>query len=160
MYYILPVCVCGVAWGEPLSLSCISVRRSIIMQELTKLPLYLAWFFNSFVVVGHLDLNLYKCVCLQFPPFCLNSCVHVIYNTCSFGCGYYQCCWWFLLHPSKTLCKFTPCLFPHFAALALYSMCFMRFAWKVQPRNLLLLACHMTNEVAQLTQGVRFINYQ
>ena len=36
----------------------------------------------------------------------------------------------------------------------------MRFAWKVQPRNLLLLACHLTNEVAQLTQGVRFINYQ
>ena len=36
----------------------------------------------------------------------------------------------------------------------------MRFAWKVQPRNLLLLACHMTNECAQLTQGVRFIKYE
>lgn len=45
------------------------------------------------------------------------------------------------------------------AALAVYSMLFMRFAWKVQPRNLLLLACHMTNEAAQLTQGARFINY-
>lgn len=45
------------------------------------------------------------------------------------------------------------------AALALYSLCFMRFAWKVQPRNLLLLSCHLTNEAAQLTQGVRFINY-
>ncbi|KAK9505118.1 hypothetical protein O3M35_009246 [Rhynocoris fuscipes] len=45
------------------------------------------------------------------------------------------------------------------AALCLYSMVFMRFAWKVQPRNLLLLACHFTNECAQLTQGARFIKY-
>ncbi|KAK7494752.1 hypothetical protein BaRGS_00013879 [Batillaria attramentaria] len=45
------------------------------------------------------------------------------------------------------------------AALAVYSMCFMRFAWKVQPRNLLLLACHFTNECAQLTQGARFVHY-
>ncbi|XP_059485818.1 mitochondrial pyruvate carrier 1 [Neocloeon triangulifer] len=44
-------------------------------------------------------------------------------------------------------------------ALCLYSMIFMRFAWKVQPRNLLLFACHFTNEAAQLTQGYRFINY-
>ena len=53
---------------------------------------------------------------------------------------------WFLLHL--------------FLALSLYSLIFMRFAWKVQPRNLLLLACHMTNECAQLTQGARFINYE
>ncbi|KAK7107640.1 hypothetical protein V1264_015529 [Littorina saxatilis] len=45
------------------------------------------------------------------------------------------------------------------AALALYSLCFMRFAWKVQPRNLLLMSCHMTNEAAQLVQGTRFLNY-
>lgn len=45
------------------------------------------------------------------------------------------------------------------AALAVYSLVFMRFAWKVQPRNLLLLACHITNEAAQLTQGARFLNY-
>ena len=36
----------------------------------------------------------------------------------------------------------------------------MRFAWKVQPRNLLLLGCHFTNECAQVTQGVRFIRYE
>ncbi len=36
----------------------------------------------------------------------------------------------------------------------------MRFAWKVQPRNLLLLACHITNFTAQGIQGSRFINYQ
>jgi len=45
-------------------------------------------------------------------------------------------------------------------ALCLYSLMFMRFAWKVQPRNLLLLGCHMTNECAQITQGVRFIKYE
>ncbi|CAG9579568.1 unnamed protein product [Danaus chrysippus] len=44
-------------------------------------------------------------------------------------------------------------------ALTLYSLMFMRFAWKVQPRNLLLFACHFTNECAQLTQGARFINH-
>ncbi|CAB4025950.1 mitochondrial pyruvate carrier 1-like, partial [Paramuricea clavata] len=36
--------------------------------------------------------------------------------------------------------------------LSIYSALFMRFAWKVQPRNLLLLACHITNETAQLIQ--------
>jgi len=45
-------------------------------------------------------------------------------------------------------------------ALCLYSAIFMRFAWKVQPRNLLLLGCHITNECLQLTQGFRFIQYE
>lgn len=36
---------------------------------------------------------------------------------------------------------------------------FMRFAWVVQPQNLLLFACHFTNEGAQLVQLGRFINY-
>ncbi|KAF5284493.1 hypothetical protein FQA39_LY17028 [Lamprigera yunnana] len=44
-------------------------------------------------------------------------------------------------------------------ALCLYSAIFMRFAWKVQPQNLLLFACHFTNETAQLIQLGRFINY-
>ncbi|XP_073816543.1 mitochondrial pyruvate carrier [Musca autumnalis] len=44
-------------------------------------------------------------------------------------------------------------------ALTLYSCCFMRFAWKVQPRNMLLFACHITNATAQSIQGVRFINH-
>ncbi|XP_063974887.1 mitochondrial pyruvate carrier 1-like [Diachasmimorpha longicaudata] len=44
-------------------------------------------------------------------------------------------------------------------ALTLYSLVFMRFAFKVQPRNLLLFSCHFTNMGAQLTQGMRFINY-
>lgn len=45
------------------------------------------------------------------------------------------------------------------SALTLYSAVFMRFAWKVQPRNLLLFACHATNFTAQGAQGTRFINY-
>ncbi|XP_044730295.1 mitochondrial pyruvate carrier 1 [Chrysoperla carnea] len=44
-------------------------------------------------------------------------------------------------------------------ALCIYSAIFMRFAWKVQPQNMLLFACHFTNEGAQLTQLSRFINY-
>ena len=37
----------------------------------------------------------------------------------------------------------------------MYSALFMRFAWMVQPRNYLLLTCHITNEAAQLAQGYR-----
>jgi hypothetical protein len=36
----------------------------------------------------------------------------------------------------------------------------MRFAWRVTPRNSLLFACHFTNEVAQLTQGYRFLYFR
>ncbi|ORX36753.1 UPF0041-domain-containing protein [Kockovaella imperatae] len=43
--------------------------------------------------------------------------------------------------------------------LAMYSMIFMRFAWRVQPRNYLLFACHTTNAIAQTIQEGRFINY-
>lgn len=45
-------------------------------------------------------------------------------------------------------------------ALCLYSAIFMRFAIKVQPRNLLLFSCHITNETAQIIQGCRLINYE
>jgi len=48
---------------------------------------------------------------------------------------------------------------PMTTALFSYSMVFMRFAWRVQPRNYLLLACHMTNSTAQGIQGSRFIRY-
>ncbi|KAK6743299.1 hypothetical protein RB195_010514 [Necator americanus] len=44
-------------------------------------------------------------------------------------------------------------------ALCLYSSVFMRFAWHVQPRNLLLFACHFTNLSAQSAQLVRFLNH-
>ncbi|XP_042888964.1 mitochondrial pyruvate carrier 1-like [Penaeus japonicus] len=45
-------------------------------------------------------------------------------------------------------------------ALCFYSAIFMRFAIKVQPRNLLLFSCHLTNETAQIIQGCRLINYE
>lgn len=45
-------------------------------------------------------------------------------------------------------------------ALTIYSLLFMRFAWKVQPRNLLLFACHLTNTTAQITQGTRLIKHE
>uniref|UniRef100_A0A3B3SZL4 Mitochondrial pyruvate carrier n=1 Tax=Paramormyrops kingsleyae TaxID=1676925 RepID=A0A3B3SZL4_9TELE len=45
-------------------------------------------------------------------------------------------------------------------ALTCYSLLFMRFAYKVQPRNWLLFACHLTNEAAQLIQGSRLIKYK
>ena len=35
--------------------------------------------------------------------------------------------------------------------LTTYSCLFMRFAWRVQPRNYLLFACHFCNSIAQAT---------
>jgi hypothetical protein len=32
-------------------------------------------------------------------------------------------------------------------------------AWRVQPRNYLLFACHLTNATAQTVQDIRFANY-
>ncbi|XP_010241887.1 PREDICTED: mitochondrial pyruvate carrier 1-like [Nelumbo nucifera] len=42
------------------------------------------------------------------------------------------------------------------AAMCVYSGLFMRFAWMVQPRNYLLLACHASNETVQLYQLSRW----
>ncbi|KAI6172387.1 Mitochondrial pyruvate carrier [Aphelenchoides besseyi] len=44
-------------------------------------------------------------------------------------------------------------------ALCVYSSVFMRFAWHVKPRNLLLFSCHCTNLTAQTTQFARWLNY-
>ncbi|XP_004399799.1 PREDICTED: mitochondrial pyruvate carrier 1-like protein [Odobenus rosmarus divergens] len=44
-------------------------------------------------------------------------------------------------------------------AFLFYSMAFMRFAYRVQPRNLLLLACHSTNVVAQSVQLSRYLDH-
>ena len=38
-------------------------------------------------------------------------------------------------------------------------MIFMRFAWRVTPRNYLLFACHATNATAQAIQTARWVNY-
>ncbi|KAH3739161.1 hypothetical protein DPMN_045808 [Dreissena polymorpha] len=55
-------------------------------------------------------------------------------------------------NPEKISGKMTTALF-------FYSCAFMRFAIKVQPRNLLLFSCHFTNASAQLMQLGRFVNY-
>lgn len=44
-------------------------------------------------------------------------------------------------------------------ALLFYSMAFMRFAYRVQPRNYLLMACHFTNVMAQSIQASRYLKY-
>uniref|UniRef100_A0A7E4V1N5 Mitochondrial pyruvate carrier n=1 Tax=Panagrellus redivivus TaxID=6233 RepID=A0A7E4V1N5_PANRE len=45
-------------------------------------------------------------------------------------------------------------------ALIGYSSVFMRFAWKVQPRNMLLFVCHVTNFTAQSGQLIRHVNHR
>ncbi|MCL7051378.1 hypothetical protein MKW94_024238 [Papaver nudicaule] len=44
-------------------------------------------------------------------------------------------------------------------ALCVASMLLMRFAWMVQPRNYLLLACHASNETVQLYQLSRWAQF-
>ncbi|KAL2965351.1 hypothetical protein AAZX31_16G056300 [Glycine max] len=44
--------------------------------------------------------------------------------------------------------------------MCVYSASFMRFAWVVRPRNLHLLACHVTNETMQLYQLSRWFRAQ
>jgi len=44
--------------------------------------------------------------------------------------------------------------------MCVYSMLFMRFAWMVQPRNLLLFSCHASNEAAQIFQLSRWFQYE
>ncbi|KAF8745594.1 hypothetical protein AX14_006913 [Amanita brunnescens Koide BX004] len=45
------------------------------------------------------------------------------------------------------------------SALTCYSLVFMRFAWRVHPRNYLLFACHFTNATAQSLNDIRFVRY-
>jgi hypothetical protein len=40
-----------------------------------------------------------------------------------------------------------------------YLIFYFLLAWRVQPRNYLLLACHVTNATAQIVQDARYINY-
>lgn len=49
---------------------------------------------------------------------------------------------------------------PMTATLAGYSSLFIRFAWKVKPRNYLLFSCHMFNIIAQVNQLRRAIDYK
>lgn len=49
---------------------------------------------------------------------------------------------------------------PMTGSLAMYSLAFMRFAWRVSPRNYILLSCHVFNEAVQLTQLFRAVDYK
>jgi hypothetical protein len=49
---------------------------------------------------------------------------------------------------------------PMTTALCIYSGLFMRFAWVVQPRNLLLLSCHVANESVQSYHLARAIKHR
>lgn len=44
--------------------------------------------------------------------------------------------------------------------MCVYSLLFMRFAWMIQPRNYLLLACHASNECVQLNQMRRYATWR
>ncbi|CAI2384857.1 unnamed protein product [Moneuplotes crassus] len=44
--------------------------------------------------------------------------------------------------------------------LLCYSLMFMRFAWKVQPRNYLLFSCHICNTIAQSALLMKVIKYR
>lgn len=46
------------------------------------------------------------------------------------------------------------------AAMCIYSLLFMRFAWAIQPRNYILFACHASNEAVQLNQMRRFVEWR
>ena len=46
------------------------------------------------------------------------------------------------------------------AAMCVYSLLFMRFAWEVQPRNYLLLACHACNETVQASNLYRNLQWK
>jgi hypothetical protein len=48
---------------------------------------------------------------------------------------------------------------PMTTALCIYSFTFMRFAWRVKPRNLFLLGVHVLNESIQLTQLGRKVRH-
>ncbi|KAL6073485.1 pyruvate transporter mpc1 [Balamuthia mandrillaris] len=49
---------------------------------------------------------------------------------------------------------------PMTSALCVYSLLFMRFAWMVKPRNMLLFSCHFSNECVQLYQLSRKAKYE
>lgn len=45
------------------------------------------------------------------------------------------------------------------SSLIVYSLIFMRYATQVTPKNPLLFFCHLLNEVAQIGQGYRYLQY-
>ena len=50
-------------------------------------------------------------------------------------------------------------VFPLFPSSYVPDRMKLHTAWRVQPRNYLLFACHTTNSIAQTVQNARFLNY-
>mmetsp|Transcript_7106 Transcript_7106/g.21445 ORF Transcript_7106/g.21445 Transcript_7106/m.21445 type:complete len:123 (-) Transcript_7106:2627-2995(-) len=48
---------------------------------------------------------------------------------------------------------------PMTGTLCVYSALFMRFAWRVEPRNYILFACHATNECVQMYNFQRWARW-
>lgn len=73
-------------------------------------------------------------------------------------CGSATCA---LLHLAAILsCDLFMCSpFMSAAVMCVYSLLFMRFAWEINPRNYLLLACHAANEGVQLNQLRRWYEW-
>ncbi|WIA44044.1 hypothetical protein OEZ86_010413 [Tetradesmus obliquus] len=68
--------------------------------------------------------------------------------------------WGFVLAGLADMKKTPDVISPNMtSAMCVYSCLFMRFAWMVQPRNYLLLACHASNETVQLYQLSRWYNW-
>ena len=44
--------------------------------------------------------------------------------------------------------------------MCIYSLFFMRFAYMIQPRNYLLMVCHISNEAVQLNQMRRWLTWK
>jgi hypothetical protein len=44
--------------------------------------------------------------------------------------------------------------------MCIYSLFFMRFAYMIQPRNYLLMVCHISNEAVQLNQLRRWLTWK
>ncbi|WIA23548.1 hypothetical protein OEZ85_000279 [Tetradesmus obliquus] len=68
--------------------------------------------------------------------------------------------WGFVLAGLADMKKTPDVISPNMtSAMCVYSCLFMRFAWMVQPRNYLLLACHASNETVQLYQLSRWYKW-
>ena len=68
--------------------------------------------------------------------------------------------WGFVLAGILDMNKPVECISERMTAtLCCYSIMFMRFAWKVQPRNMILFACHFSNASAQAMLLARKIKY-
>ncbi|KAE9452526.1 hypothetical protein C3L33_15570, partial [Rhododendron williamsianum] len=69
----------------------------------------------------------------------------------NWGCVIAVCCNWWIRQGLVDMKKSPEMISGNMTgAMCIYSALSMRFAWMLQPRNYLLLACHASNEMVQL----------